>query len=68
MPGGSASTAGLAAGDMITALDGHTISSAAALQSLILSEKPGARVSITYLDTTGVSETTTATLASGPPQ
>lgn len=68
VPGGSASTAGLAAGDMITALDGHTISSAVALQSLMLSEKPGARVSITYLDTTGVSETTTATLASGPPQ
>ena len=51
--GGSAAAAGLTAGDVITALDGHAVSSSTALQSLLLSEKPGARVSITYIDTSG---------------
>jgi hypothetical protein len=31
-------------------------------------EKPGARVSVDYLDEYGESETTAVTLASGPPQ
>jgi S1-C subfamily serine protease len=66
--GGAADDAGLEAGDVITSIDGHTVSSAASLQAILLTEKPGAKVSVTYLDTAGASEATTVTLASGPPQ
>lgn len=68
LSGGPASDAGLTAGDTITALDGHTISSPTTLETVLLQEKPGARVSITYVDEYGTSAKTTATLTSGPPQ
>jgi S1-C subfamily serine protease len=66
--GGAADNAGLEAGDVIRSIDGRTVSSSASLQSILLSEKPGAKVSVTYVDAAGGSETTTVTLASGPPQ
>jgi S1-C subfamily serine protease len=68
LPGGAASTAGLVAGDVITSIDSHTVFSATALSAVLASEKAGARVSITYLDSSGASHATTITLASGPPQ
>jgi S1-C subfamily serine protease len=67
--GSAADTAGLAAGDVITSLGGHAISSPAELRSAILRAKPGARMSVTYVDaTTGAGESVTVTLGSGPPQ
>jgi S1-C subfamily serine protease len=66
--GGPAANAGLAAGDVIASIDGHAISSPAALGTTLLGEKAGARISATYVATTGASQTTTITLASGPPQ
>jgi S1-C subfamily serine protease len=66
--GSPAAAAGLVAGDVITAVAGHAISSPTALGSLLLTFAPGTHVSITYLDTSGSSETTTATTASGPAQ
>jgi S1-C subfamily serine protease len=68
VPGGAAAAAGLTAGDVITSIDGHTVSSPDTLRSALLLEKPGARISVTYLDTTGTSGTATVTLGSGPPQ
>jgi S1-C subfamily serine protease len=68
LPGGAASTAGLVAGDVITSIDSHTVFSGTALSAVLASEKAGARVSITYLDSSGASHATTITLASGPPQ
>jgi S1-C subfamily serine protease len=66
--GGPAASAGLSAGDEITAIDGHAISSSTSITSVILTKKPGASVKITYQPQFGSSQTTTATLASGPPQ
>jgi S1-C subfamily serine protease len=68
VPGGAAAAAGLAPGDVITSIGGRTVSSSASLRSALLLQKPGARVSVTYVDMTGASGTVTVTLASGPPQ
>ena len=68
VPGGAASAAGLEPGDVITSIDGRAVSSSAAVRSVILLEKPRARVPVTYFDTTGASGSTTVTLTSGPPQ
>jgi len=67
-PGGPAAGAGLVGGDTITAIGGRTVSSPTALGALILSKKPGARVSVKYVDQAGVSVTASVRLASGPPQ
>jgi S1-C subfamily serine protease len=66
--GGPADSAGLAAGDVITAINGRTISSPAAIPPLILAMKPGAQITVTYFDPSGTSQTATVTLGSGPPQ
>ena len=66
--GGAADAAGLSAGDVITDIDGHTISSADELSALLLAKHPGDQVSVTYTDQFGASQTATVTLASGPPQ
>jgi S1-C subfamily serine protease len=66
--GGPAAKAGLTAGDTITALDGRAVSTSTALSTILLKEKPGVRVTVTYTDSTSASQTTTVTLASGPPQ
>ncbi|MEO9176003.1 MAG: trypsin-like peptidase domain-containing protein [Gaiellales bacterium] len=66
--GGPAASAGLASGDVITAIDGHAISSSRSITSVILAEKLGATVTITYTHQFGGSLSTTATLAVGPPQ
>jgi S1-C subfamily serine protease len=66
--GGPAASAGLRAGDVITAINGRTVSSPSAITSLILAQKPGAKIQVTYTDQSGAGHTTTVTLASGPPQ
>jgi S1-C subfamily serine protease len=66
--GGPASQAGLVPGDVITSLDGHNVSSAESLTNVMLGEKPGATVTVDYLDTAGNAQSTTVKLASGPPQ
>jgi S1-C subfamily serine protease len=66
--GGPAASAGLQAGDVITRMNGRTISSPAAISSLVLAKKPGAQIAVAYTDQSGVSRTTTVTLGAGPPQ
>jgi S1-C subfamily serine protease len=66
--GGPAASAGLAAGDVITAINGHTVSSPAAISALVLSKKPGAKVTVTYHDQYGTSHAASVTLGSGPAQ
>jgi S1-C subfamily serine protease len=68
IPGGAAEAASLTAGDTITSFDGHAITSSTTLGSIMATEKPGAHVSVTYLDPAGASHTATVTLGSGPPQ
>ena len=60
-----AAKAGLQAGDVVTAVDGDTVASAAALQSAIDAKKPGDRVIVDYLRN-GERRTVTVTLATRP--
>jgi S1-C subfamily serine protease len=66
--GGPAASAGLAAGDVITAINGKTVSSPTTIASLILTKKPGAKITVTYTDQSGTAHVATVTLGSGPPQ
>jgi S1-C subfamily serine protease len=68
MSGGPAASAGLSAGDVITAIDGHAITSPTSITSLLLTKKPGAKVTVTYTDQFGDSHSATVKLASGPAQ
>jgi S1-C subfamily serine protease len=66
VPGSSAAQAGIAAGDTITAFNGHAITSATSLTQAKDNLRPGAHVSITWVDSSGNSHTATITLSSGP--
>jgi S1-C subfamily serine protease len=66
--GGPAAHAGLAAGDVISAINGHAVSSPAAIPALILAKKPGTKITVAYVDQFGTHHTASVTLASGPPQ
>jgi S1-C subfamily serine protease len=66
--GGPAASAGLAAGDVITAINGQTVSSPTAISALVLTQKPGAKITVAYVDQSGASHTASVTLGSGPPQ
>jgi len=68
VPGGSASAAGLVPGDVITSVAGRAVSSPSDIAPIILAHKPGDRVTITFTDRTGLTQSTTVVLASGPPQ
>jgi S1-C subfamily serine protease len=58
--------AGLSAGDTITALGGHRITSATSIRSALTGYHPGDRISISWTDQAGQSHTATITLATGP--
>jgi S1-C subfamily serine protease len=62
-----AQKAGLAAGDTITSLGGHSISSSSALSGLMLVHHPGDKVDLNWVDTSGGSHSASVQLASGPP-
>ncbi len=67
-PGTPAATAGLTAGDVVTAVNGSSISSSNSLRSSILTKKPGDSITITYSDQYGASHSVKLELASGPAQ
>jgi S1-C subfamily serine protease len=66
VPGSAADQAGLAAGDQITSVAGHSVTSSADIQSLLGKYHPGDRISISWTDQFGQSQTTTVTLTAGP--
>jgi len=53
---------------VITAINGHSVSSPTAISELVVSQKPGAKISVEYVDLSGASHTASVTLGSGPPQ
>ena len=63
-----AQEAGLASGDVITSLDGQTVSSPSALTNLMVQHHPGDKVTVGWTDSSGQSHTATVQLTSGPPQ
>jgi S1-C subfamily serine protease len=64
--GSPAAAAGLAAGDVITAVSGTAVSSATDLHSALANDKPGTKLTITWTDTSGQSHSASVTLATGP--
>ncbi|MHB1508950.1 MAG: S1C family serine protease [Acidimicrobiales bacterium] len=65
--GGAAAKAGLVKGDVITSFDGRSISSPTALSGLLVPLHPGDRVPMTWVGTSGASQSATVILGSGPP-
>jgi S1-C subfamily serine protease len=68
VPGKPADLAGLVKGDVITSLNGATISSRADVRQTVLGLVPGEAVPIGWTDTNGVAQTGSITPISGPPQ
>jgi S1-C subfamily serine protease len=64
--GSAAARAGLAAGDQITSVAGHTVTSSSDIQSVLGNYHPGDKVSISWTDQSGQSHTATVTLSAGP--
>jgi S1-C subfamily serine protease len=60
--GTPAAAGGLAEGDAITSINGSTIGSATALTNFMAGQKPGARLSVSYVDQDGAKRTATVTL------
>jgi S1-C subfamily serine protease len=59
---------GLAAGDVITSVDGDTVTSPESLSSALAPYQPGNKVTIGWTDASGETHSATVTLSSGPPQ
>ncbi|HUZ40493.1 MAG TPA: trypsin-like peptidase domain-containing protein [Acidimicrobiales bacterium] len=68
VPGTPAAQAGLVAGDTITEIAGQPVTSGSGLQSILLTKKPGDTIEVTFVNTSGTSETVSVTLQSGPAQ
>jgi S1-C subfamily serine protease len=66
VPGSAAAQAGLAAGDQITSVAGHTVTSSSEIQSVLGNYHPGNKISISWTDQSGQSHTATVTLSAGP--
>jgi S1-C subfamily serine protease len=64
--GTGAATAGIAAGDVITAADGHHVESPGALTAVTGAIRPGAVISVTWVSTTGVTRTSRIRLGPAP--
>jgi S1-C subfamily serine protease len=68
VPGSPADQAGIVAGDTLTAIDGQSIASYAALSTLLLRHNAGASVTLAWIDQAGTTQTATVQTAAGPPQ
>ena len=65
-PGTPAAQASLGEGDVITYLDGKSVSTRQDIQDILFGHHPGDKVSLSWTDPNGQSHTTTLTLANGP--
>jgi S1-C subfamily serine protease len=68
VPDSPAGGAGLAAGDVITAVDGRAVRTPRRLTFLLLPKHPGDSVRVTWADRFGARQVASVTLATGPPQ
>lgn len=64
--GGPAAGAGIRPGSVITAVDGHKVTSANSLRSVLSAYRPGQRVTVTWTGPNGGSHSAGVTLATGP--
>jgi S1-C subfamily serine protease len=68
VPGTPAQKAGLAAGDVITSINGQSATSGSELQTILLTKKPGNTIHVDYLNVNGKATSVNVVLASGPAQ
>lgn len=66
-PGSPAARAGLAAGDLITSIDGQSISDNTALTTAMTGKRPGQSVTVGWTDPSGGHRSATVQLEAGPP-
>jgi len=66
LSGSPAANAGLANGDTITSVAGQSVSSASDISQILVKYHPGDKISISWVDGSGQSQTATVTLANGP--
>jgi len=66
--GEPAASTGLAYPDVITSVNGTTVTSASSLTTTLLTFHPGDKVQIGWVTASGAQQSATVTLASGPPQ
>ncbi|MGW9114735.1 S1C family serine protease [Microbacterium sp. NPDC055683] len=64
--GTPAASAGIVAGDVVTAVDGVAVADSESLSELLAGYEPGDAVTITWTDAAGASETAVVTLIEGP--
>ena len=64
--GTPAAEAGLGQGDVVTALDGKSVSTGTDITEILVGHHPGDKVSIAWTDAEGQSHTATLTLGTGP--
>ncbi|HYB17403.1 MAG TPA: trypsin-like peptidase domain-containing protein [Streptosporangiaceae bacterium] len=66
LPGSPVANAGLSGGDTITAVGGQSVSSSQDIANVLVKYHPGQSISVSWVDSSGQSHTSTVTLASGP--
>jgi S1-C subfamily serine protease len=65
--GTPASAAGIAAGDVVTGVNGHSVSSPDSLTATLANYHPGNSVTVTWVDTSGTQHTSKLGLIAAPP-
>ena len=65
-PGTPAAEAGLVEGDVITAINGKAVTTGTQISEVLIQRHPGDKMSITWTNTEGQSQTATLTLGTGP--
>jgi S1-C subfamily serine protease len=68
LPGSPAARAGLAAGDVITAVNGSQVSDQADLSMSLFDLRPGQTIELVWVDSSGQQHSGSLTLGSGPPK
>ncbi len=66
VPGTGAERAGITTGDVITAVDGDSVTTADELHTLLDAHHPGDKVTVSWTDPTGATHSAKVTLADGP--
>jgi S1-C subfamily serine protease len=64
--GTPAASAGIVANDVVTAVNGKSVTTGTQIQEALVGLHPGDKVTLTWTDTSGQSHTATVTLATGP--
>jgi S1-C subfamily serine protease len=64
--GTPAAQAGLAEGDVITAINGASVSTGTQISEALIQQHPGNKITLTWTNTEGQSQTATVTLGTGP--